>query len=76
MWMCVFFDRLTVCDAGQGLVEGGCVTVVCQRDTHSSRQKPSRQSEGLLVLQEPVSEALIVNLVTLKKCSRQILVTY
>lgn len=41
---------LTVCDAGQGLVEGGRVAVVGERDTHSSGQKPSGQSEGLLVL--------------------------
>lgn len=34
-------NGLTVSDASQGLVEGGCVAVVCERDTHSSRQKPS-----------------------------------
>lgn len=52
-------------DAGQGLVEGGCVAVVSERNTHSSRQKPPGQSEGLLVLQQPVPETLIVDLVTL-----------
>lgn len=56
-----------MCDAGEGLVEGGRVAVVCQRDTHSSREKPARQSEGLLVLQEPDPEALIVHFVTLQK---------
>ena len=57
--------ELTVCDASQGLVKGGCVAVIGQRDAHSSRQQPSGQSEGLLVLQEPVPEALIVHLVNL-----------
>lgn len=57
--------ELTVCDASQGLVEGGRVAVICQGDTHSNRQKPSGQSEGLFVLQEPVPEALIVHLVPL-----------
>lgn len=56
---------LTVCDTSQRLVEGGCVAVICQRDTNSSRKKPSGQSEGLLVLQQPAPEALIVHLVTL-----------
>lgn len=41
---------LTVCDASQGLVEGGRVAVIGERDTHASRQEPSGQSEGLLVL--------------------------
>lgn len=54
-----------MCDAGQSLVEGGRVAVVRERDTHSCRQEPSGQSERLLVLQEPASEALIVHLVTL-----------
>lgn len=43
-------NELTVCDASQGLVEGGRVTVISESDTHSSREKPSGQSEGLLVL--------------------------
>lgn len=43
-------DELTVCDAGQGLVEGGRVAVISECDTHSSRKKPPGQSEGLLVL--------------------------
>ena len=57
--------ELTVCDASQGLVEGGCVAVISECDTHSSREKPSGQSEGLLILQQPAPEALIVHLVTL-----------
>lgn len=56
-----------MCDTSQGLVEGGRVAVVCQSDTHSCREQPSGQREGLLVLQQPVLEALIVHLVTLQK---------
>lgn len=64
------FLGLTVCDASQGLVEGGRVAVIGERDTHSSRQKPSGQREGLLVLEEPGPEALIVHLVTLPTRTR------
>lgn len=41
---------LTVCNSSQCLVEGGCITVVGKCDTHASRQEPSGQCEGLLVL--------------------------
>lgn len=58
-------------NTGQGLVEGGRVTVVSERHTHSSGQKPSGQREGLLVLEEPGPEALIVHLVTLQKHKRE-----
>ena len=56
-----------MCDTCEGLVEGGRVTVVGQGDAHASRQQPSGEGEGLLVLQEPVPEALIVHLLSLEK---------
>lgn len=61
------FYGLTVSNTSQGLVEGGRVTVIGERHTHPSGQKPSGQREGLLVLEEPRPEALIVHLVTLQK---------
>lgn len=57
--------QLTMCDTSQGLVEGGRVTVISERDTYSSGQKPSGQSKSLFILQEPGLEALIVHLVAL-----------
>lgn len=62
--------QLTMCDTSQGLVEGGRVAVISERDTHSSGKKPSGQSEGFFVLQEPDFEALIVHLVALASTHR------
>lgn len=56
-----------MCDAGQSLIEGGCVAVVSERDPHSSRQKPPGQREGLLVQEEPGSEALVAHLIALQQ---------
>lgn len=64
--------KLTVCDAGQGLVEGGCVAVVGERDTHSSRQKPPGQCEGAFVQEEPGPEALIAHLIALQQQEQQL----
>lgn len=55
-----------MCDASQGLVERGRVAVIGERDTHSSRQQPSGEREGLFVLEEPGPEAFIVYLVPLQ----------
>lgn len=57
--------ELTVCDSSQRLVEGGRVAVVGERDTHASGQEPSGQREGLLVLEQPRPEALVVDFVAL-----------
>lgn len=57
--------ELTVCDSSQRLVEGGRVAVVGERDTHASGQEPSGQREGLLVLEQPRPEALVVHFVAL-----------
>lgn len=64
--------KLTVCDASQGLVEGGCVAVVGERDAHSSRQKPPGQCEGVLVQEEPGPEALVAHLITLQQQEQQV----
>lgn len=56
-----------MCDASQGLVEGGCVAVVGERDAHSSRQKPPGQREGVLVEEEPGPEALVAHLIALQQ---------
>lgn len=56
-----------MCDASQGLVEGGCVAVVGERDAHSSRQEPPGQREGLLVEEEPGPEALVAHLIALQQ---------
>lgn len=56
-----------MCDASQGLVEGGCVAVVGERDAHSSRQKPPGEREGVLVQEEPGPEALVAHLVALQQ---------
>lgn len=58
-----------MCDSSQRLVEGGRVAVVGERDTHASRQEPSGQREGLLVLEEPRPEALVVDFVALQGCT-------
>lgn len=58
-------QQLTVGDAGQGLVEGGRVAVVGERDAHASRQEPPGQREGLLVQEEPGPEALVAHLLAL-----------
>lgn len=63
---------LTVCDSSEGLVEGGCVAVVSECNTHSSGQEPSGQSEGLFVLQQPALEALVVHFITLKENQKQL----
>lgn len=59
--------ELTVRDSGQRLVEGGRVAVVGQRDAHAPGQQPSGQGEGLLVLEQPRPEALVVDLVALQQ---------
>lgn len=64
--------KLTVCDAGQGLVEGGRVAVVGERDAHASRQEPPGQREGLLVQEEPGSEALVAHLLALQQQERRL----
>lgn len=63
--------KLTVRDASQGLVEGGCVAVVGERDAHSSRQKPPGQREGLFVEEEPGPEALVAHLIALQQQQQQ-----
>lgn len=65
-------QKLTVRDAGQGLVEGGCVAVVGERDARSSGQKPPGQREGLLVQEEPGSEALVAHLLALQQQERRV----
>ena len=52
-------------DAGQGLVEGGRVAVICERNADAPGEQPPGQGEGLLVLQEPGPEAVIVDLLPL-----------
>lgn len=66
-------QKLTVCDAGQGLVEGGRVAVVGERDAHASGQKPPGQREGLLVQEEPGSEALVAHLLALQQQERRLI---
>lgn len=56
-----------MCDASQGLVEGGCVAVVGERDTHSYRQEPPGEREGVLVEEEPGPEALVAHLIALQQ---------
>jgi len=53
-------------DASQGLIKGGRVAVIGEGNAHTSGQQPPGEGEGLLVLQEPAPEALIVDLLTLK----------
>lgn len=59
-----------MCDAGQGLVEGGRVAVVGERDAHAPRQEPPGQREGLLVQEEPGPEALVAHLLALQQQKR------
>lgn len=59
-----------MCDTGQGLVEGGCVAVIGEGDTHASREKPPGESEGFFILQEPAFKALVVHLVALASTHR------
>lgn len=66
MWT-IKAGELTVRYSGQRLVEGGRVAVVGQRDAHAPGQQPSGQGEGLLVLEQPRPEALIVDLVALQQ---------
>lgn len=61
-----------MCDASQGLVEGGCVAVVSERDTHSSGQKPPGEREGVLVQEEPGPEALVAHLIALQQRQQQL----
>lgn len=61
-----------MCDASQGLVEGGCVAVVGECDAHSPRQKPPGQCEGVLVEEEPGPEALIAHLIALQQQEQQV----
>lgn len=65
-------QQLTVGDAGQGLVEGGRVAVVGERDAHASRQEPPGQREGLLVQEEPGPEALVAHLLALQRQERRL----
>lgn len=61
-----------MCDASQGLVEGGRVAVVGERDAHSSRQKPPGQCEGVLVKEEPGPEALVAHLIALQQQEQRV----
>lgn len=61
-----------MCDASQGLVEGGCVAVVSERDTHSSSQKPPGERESVLVQEEPGPEALVAHLLALQHRQQQL----
>ena len=52
-------------DASQGLIEGGRVAVICESNANSPGEQPPGECEGLLVLQEPEPEAVIVDLLPL-----------
>lgn len=50
-----------MCDAGQGLIEGGRVAVVRQRDTDAAGQQPAGEGERVFVLQQPILKLLIID---------------
>lgn len=58
---------LTVCDTCQGLIEGGCVAVVGQRDTHATWQQPAGECESIFILQEPALKLLIIHFLSLDR---------
>lgn len=67
---------LTVSNTCQGLVEGGCVTVIGQGDTHAAWQQPAGECESLFIQQQPALKLLIIHLFSLHRNTQQIYYKY